>query len=493
MGGGYLQRDRNRVADRPVGTTSFTDSAGSSVLPHAVAYASPATPTNLDAVTSLSPKDLALGQVVPFELEIVVSGSTAPGNGVIQFTPYWSTKTTSGNNFGYDPAHQVYAAFVDTSDPGTYDPDSNAKVDSYTSTVVNPGTSNEQIQGTFQVSGLDNGDKVIVEIWVVLKSTIAPGTTGNVQTGLADAQTATGNKINTGNQTVPLLQVGKFFTNEADVSVTKSGNPDPVVSGQTLTYTITATNHSTDTVANGVVITDTLDPNVTFVSASDGGTAAAGIVTWPAVPLAPGSSVTRTVTVTVDEGSPTENFAGTSADRRAGATAFTGFDIQNRVDITAITSDPTPGNNTYYVPTNVLPGTADVSVSKTDSVDTIYLDGSRALSYTVVVTNTSTTATAKNVVVTDTLDPNVAFVSASPSGSHSAGLVTITVGDLAPGASATYTISVEVLSTAPTTGTGGIGGSFTPPTPPSRTGYDLFNMVIISSDNDSNLANNGYY
>lgn len=109
---------------------------GSSVLPHAVAYASPATPTNLDAVTSLSPKDLALGQVVPFEVEIAVSGSTTPENGVIQFTPYWSTKTTSGNNFGYDPAYQVYAAFVDTSDPGTYDPDSNAKVDSYTSTVV---------------------------------------------------------------------------------------------------------------------------------------------------------------------------------------------------------------------------------------------------------------------------------------------------------------------------------------------------------------------
>src|SRR5512133_1065909 len=54
-------------------------------LKDAVTYASPMSSSNLDAVTSLAPKDMALGQVVPFEMEIMVSGSTAPENGTISF------------------------------------------------------------------------------------------------------------------------------------------------------------------------------------------------------------------------------------------------------------------------------------------------------------------------------------------------------------------------------------------------------------------------
>ena len=128
-----------------------------------------------DSVESLAPQDMALGQIVPFEVKISVSGSTAPENGVIQFTPYWLTKTTSGDDFGYDPAYEVYCAFVDTADAAAIDPGANAKVDSWIDTVAKTGTSNEQIQGTLQVSGLDNGDSIIVEIWVVLKSTIPAG------------------------------------------------------------------------------------------------------------------------------------------------------------------------------------------------------------------------------------------------------------------------------------------------------------------------------
>jgi hypothetical protein len=75
-----------------------------------------------DAVESLAPQFMALGQIVPFEVQIKVTGSTAPENGVIRFTPYWLTKTTSGDDFGFNPAYQVYCAFVDTADAGTVDP-----------------------------------------------------------------------------------------------------------------------------------------------------------------------------------------------------------------------------------------------------------------------------------------------------------------------------------------------------------------------------------
>jgi hypothetical protein len=162
---------------------SYPTGRATNPLANSVAYASPATSSNLDAVASLAPKDMALGQIVPFQVEITVNGSTTPENGVIQFTPYWLTKTTNGADFGFDPNYRVIAAFVDAADPGTTDPGNNATVTSFTSSIAFAGTSNEQIQSNIQLSGLNTGDKVIVEIWVVLKDTIPAGSQGNVQTG----------------------------------------------------------------------------------------------------------------------------------------------------------------------------------------------------------------------------------------------------------------------------------------------------------------------
>jgi|GEM_PF-1541685 len=50
---------------------------------------------------------------------------------------------------------------------------------------------------------------------------------------------------------------------------------------------------------SGIVITDTLPPNVVFVSASDGGTKSGGIVTWPTItgPLSPPNCVERYITL----------------------------------------------------------------------------------------------------------------------------------------------------------------------------------------------------
>ena len=219
-------------------------------LSNAVAYGP--TGSTLDAVSSSAPKDMALGQIVPYEMVIRVDGSTTPENGRISFTTTFDANTTSGDNFGFDPAYMIYAAFVDTADAGTRDPGNNAKVDNYTSVRTGSGSS-QKIQGTFNISGLDNGDKVVVEIWVVLKPTIPANAGGNVQTGVSGARTVTGDTISSGSQTVPLLQVGKFITADADVSVTKTDVPDPVIQGQNLTYSLIVKNNSPDTVANGIL------------------------------------------------------------------------------------------------------------------------------------------------------------------------------------------------------------------------------------------------
>jgi len=54
----------------------------------------------------------------------------------------------------------------------------------------------------------------------------------------------------------------------ADLAVTNTDAPDPVAAGSNLTYTITVTNNGPTSPATGVVLTDTLDAGVTFVSAT---------------------------------------------------------------------------------------------------------------------------------------------------------------------------------------------------------------------------------
>ena len=99
--------------------------------------------TNADwatGVSSLSPQTLGWGQAVPLEVQIPVTGDTSAENGTIQFKVNLATKTTSGDNFGFDPSLGVYCAFVDSGDTSTTDPGNNAKVDSFGFTVINPRT-----------------------------------------------------------------------------------------------------------------------------------------------------------------------------------------------------------------------------------------------------------------------------------------------------------------------------------------------------------------
>src|SRR5207247_11469347 len=52
-------------------------------------------------------------------------------------------------------------------------------------------------------------------------------------------------------------------TPQADLSIVKTDSPDPVQSGQELTYTLTVTNNGPD-VATDTVVTDSLPSRVTF-------------------------------------------------------------------------------------------------------------------------------------------------------------------------------------------------------------------------------------
>ena len=333
---------------------------GSDPIPDAY-YTNPTTGSD-EWVKSLAPENMALGQIVPFEIKITVSGSTTPENGQIEFTAGWETVTTNGGLFGYDDSDGEICAFIDTADGAHNDPGDNATVTTFSD--VNPGT---EIQGTFSIGGLDDGDVVIVEVWMVLQNTYISGLTGNVQSRLISAQTdpldpEPPQTINTGNQTVPLLRVREFKTSEINLSITKSDDPDPIYIKETaanvLTYQIIATNHITsdEVIANGVVISDTLDTNTTFISGTwtDGTsgtcTHSAGEVTCSVRAMYSGEIVTATLQVEVLMSAPKD---GT---RQEGG-CYVGendVDLCNAVSISAINDETNYDDNRDTEPTDVI-------------------------------------------------------------------------------------------------------------------------------------------
>jgi uncharacterized repeat protein (TIGR01451 family) len=120
----------------------------------------------------------------------------------------------------------------------------------------------------------------------------------------------------------------------ADLSITKSDDPDPVLAGDPLTYTLTVTNNGPHT-ALDVTATDTLPAGVTYVSDSCGaGPPVGGVLTWDIGPLALNESVSCTITVTVDAATPQGS-------------------ITNSAEVSSGTDDPNPANNSASATTRV--------------------------------------------------------------------------------------------------------------------------------------------
>jgi uncharacterized repeat protein (TIGR01451 family) len=103
---------------------------------------------------------------------------------------------------------------------------------------------------------------------------------------------------------------------EADLSVTKADSPDPVLTGNNLTYTVNIANNGPSG-ATGVIVKDTLPSGVTFVSAtsSQGSCSYAnGIVTCNLETLNSGKSATVTIVVRPTVGGTITNTASVSSN-----------------------------------------------------------------------------------------------------------------------------------------------------------------------------------
>jgi uncharacterized repeat protein (TIGR01451 family) len=174
----------------------------------------------------------------------------------------------------------------------------------------------------------------------------------------------------------------------ADLILTKTDDPDPVYAGDLLTYTLTTYNDG-PSVAEDVLLTDTLPGGVDFVSAP-GCNQASGVVTCDLGDLDDETSQIVEIMVRV-QSSWTD-------------------DLQNNAEVHAVTYDPDEGNN--HDPEGTAVDTAaNLAIDITDYPDPLLPE--QYLTYTLRITNNGP-SDALDVSVVDTLPLGISFLGTEP-------------------------------------------------------------------------------
>jgi len=248
---------------------------------------------------------------------------------------------------------------------------------------------------------------------------------------------------------------------QADLAISGSVSPNPVLAGNNITYPLTVVNNGPAT-ANTVTLTDVPPANTNFQSIAF----PAG---WGCVTPAVGASGTITCTIASLALNATANF---TVVLQVNAATAAGTTITNTPTIGAATSDPTAANNSVSLSTNVaVPNDADVAVTKSGSPNPV--DVNTTLVYTIQVTNNGP-AVSTNVVATDTLPSAVTYVSSSSTQGpcvQAAGTVTCTIGTMTVG----QLVVINITVTASTFSSASLATN---------------TVTITHSDPDPNSANN---
>ena len=230
----------------------------------------------------------------------------------------------------------------------------------------------------------------------------------------------------------------------ADLSITKSSAPDPVLVGNELTYTVDIFNNGPSD-ATGVILTDQLPADVTFVAASPGCDELVGTVTceFNSLPVDAGVDIEiRVIPMAIGP-------------------------IINTADVSSEVADPDMTNNATSETTTVDPVT-DLAITKTDFKYWV-LSGDQ-LTYTITITNNGA-YTATGVGITDDLPAGATFLSSNPEAPDcqiAGNRVTCGLDSLATGNSTV--VMITIVSTV-------LG--------------DMINTVSVASNvADPNMANN---
>ncbi|EJO5347524.1 DUF11 domain-containing protein, partial [Clostridium botulinum] len=203
--------------------------------------------------------------------------------------------------------------------------------------------------------------------------------TGTI-TNTARVDSTTPDPDPTNNETTIVTQIDT----SADLSITKTVNPDPVVAGEAATYTITVNNAGPSDALN-VTLTDIIPPCILNPEFSiDGGTTFSPWVSPYVIgTIAAGATVTVLIRGIVDPSCMVT--------------------ITNVARVDSTTPDPDPTNNETTIVT-LIANLADLSVVKTVNPDPV-VEGQEA-TYTITVSNAGP-SDAQNVILTDVVPPQI--------------------------------------------------------------------------------------
>ena len=289
--------------------------------------------------------------------------------------------------------------------------------------------------GVWTVGTISNGGSATLQLVASVDSIGAKTNTAQVSAAdQADSDSTPNNSVGTEDDHASVSLTPQVV----DLALTKTVNDTTPNVGDNITFTLTASNAGPDSATN-VSVTDLLPAGTTFVSdAPSQGTYNSTTGVWTVGAIANAANATLQIVALVDSvGAKTNTAQVTAADQAD--------------------SDSTPNNSLASEDDQdsavVTPLQVDVGITKTASPTTVTLGGT--LTYTLTVTNNGPDV-ASGVSVTDTLPAGVTFNSATPSqgtATQVGGSVTASLGTLASGASATITIIVTPSTTNATAGT----------------------------------------
>ncbi|MEL6109098.1 MAG: SdrD B-like domain-containing protein, partial [Planctomycetota bacterium] len=266
---------------------------------------------------------------------------------------------------------------------------------------------------------------------ITLATTIDNAAAANITNtaSIAGDEVETDNTNNSDDDVVDLILT--------DLTITKDDNTTTsVVAGEQFTYTLTVTNNGPDT-ATGITVTDNLPADLSFVS----GTFTTGSGTVTESPAASGQ-----LSITVDD---LANAASATIDIVVLVAADAGTSVDNTATVANAPDTDTDDTNNSATETTPIVRNVDVAVTKTANATPVAGD---QLTYTFEVTNNGP-GDARGVSVADTLDALLTFNSfdAGTSGvtvNQTGQDLTFTVGTLTSGQTETFTITVDVASSA---------------------------------------------
>ncbi len=259
---------------------------------------------------------------------------------------------------------------------------------------------------------------------------------------------------------------------EADIAVTKTDGVSSAIPGETLIYTIVATN-SGPSDDPAVSLTDTLPAELTctYTSVATGGatgnTAAGAGDLAESLSMPAGSSVTYTFSCNID----------------ASATGV----LSNTATAIGSVTDPNAGNNSATDADTILMPEADIAVTKSDGV-TSAIPG-QMLTYTITASNNGP-SDDPSVSLTDTLPTELTCTFTSVAAGGATGNTAAGAGDLAEtlsmpaGSSVTYTVSCDIDASATGTlsNTATVSGSVTDPDTGNNSATDDDTVLMEESD-----------